>query len=228
MIKNGRIVSVNYFPGAGGNLVQNCMGLSRHCVLRDRSFVEWQLGAPIDQNFYKQKLAWVLATVPPDVIDHNWVNYELGSHRMIGFRMSDHTVSQDIPIAIHQAAEQELWVTQGTHSHSQTEYLSQCWPQVQYINVLGEVWALQWRKIKKNKSIFGNKEIQITPWLYSEWQASPNAYEFDIDAVIHSELDFLQAMRALYDWMEWDDFDQAPVAEYYRAYKSAHDRQQNL
>jgi hypothetical protein len=193
--------------------------------LRDRSFVEWQLGATVDQNFYKQKLAWVLATVPPDVIDHNWVNYELGSHRMIGFRMSHYTVSKDIPIALHQAAEQGLWATHGTHLHYQTEYLSQCWPQVQYINVLGESWAQQWRKIKKNTSIFGDKEIQITPWLYSERQASPGAYEFDLDAVIHSESNFLQAIRALYDWMEWDDFDQAPVAEYYRTYKQAHDQQ---
>lgn len=227
MIKNGRIVAVNYFPGAGGNLVQNCMGLSRHCVLRDQNFVKWQLTATVDSAFYQQKLAWVLDTIPP-VIDHNWVNYELGSHRMIGFRISNHTVSQDIPIAIHQAAEQGLWVIQGIHSHSQTEYLSQCWPQVQYINVLGEMWAQQWRKIKKNKSIFGNKETQGIPWSYSEWQASPNAYEFDIDATIYSELEFLQAMRALYEWLEWDDFDQAPVAEYYRAYKQAHDRQLSL
>ena len=227
MITNGRIIAVNYSPGAGGNFVQNCLGLSRHCVLRDRNFVEWQLTATVGPDFYQQKLAWVLDTVPP-VIDHNWVNYELGSHRMIGFRMSDHTVCQDIPIVIHQAAEQRLWVTQGIHSYSQTEYLLRCWPQVRYINVPGKMWAQQWCKIKKNKSIFGNKETQVIPWSYSDWQASPNAYEFDIDATIYSELEFLQAMRALYEWIEWDDFDQAPVAEYYRAYKSAHDRQQNL
>jgi hypothetical protein len=224
MIENGRIVSVNYFPGAGGNFVQNCLGLSRHCVLRDQKYVNWQLTATVNTDFYQQKLAWVLDTVP-SVIDHNWINYELGSHRMIGFRMSNHTVSQHMPIAIHQAAEQGLWVTQGAHSYSQTEYLTQVWPQVQYVNVLGKTWAQQWGKIKKNRSIFGNKEIHAVPSSYAEWQASPGAYEFDLDAVVHSESDFLLAIQNLYDWLGWDDFDQAPVIEYYRAYYSAHDQQ---
>lgn len=218
MIKNGRIIAVNYSPGAGGNFVQNCLGLSRHCVLRDRNFVTWQLDATVDPDFYQQKLTWILDTIPPNIIDHNWVNYELGSHRLFGFKLSDEHTDQDIPEVIHHAAEQGLWVTHGAHSHPYTSYFTCHWPEARYINVVAWAWARQWREIKKTNLISNEKQEQL-----GMWQASPNAYEFDLDSVINSESDFLQAIQALYKWMDWDDFDQAPIAEYYRAYKLAHE-----
>jgi hypothetical protein len=227
MIANGRIISVNYYPGAGGNFVQNCLGLSRYCVLRDQDYVKWQLNATVDSSFYQQKLSWVLATVP-HTIDHNWINYELGSHRMIGFRLDDHHGPQHIPEPIHHAAQQGLWITYGTHSHVHTRHFTRLWPDVKYINVLAPEWARQWQKIKKNRSIFNNKETHSIPKSYSAWESSPDAYTFDFDTAIESQSIWLDNMHLLYKWLEWEDFDQVPIAEYYRVYKLAHDQQQNL
>jgi hypothetical protein len=215
VIENGCTIAVNYRPGAGGNFVQNCLGLSRHCVLRDRKYAEWQLTATVDENFYQQKLACVIKTIQPGVIDAGWLGYELGAGTFIGFIFSDSrkTTDADIPEVLHQAAKQGLWTTHTAHNHGWTEHLTRYWPHMRYINVRGDAWARRWINIKNN-------ELE-----WRDWEPSPGAYEFDLDAVINSELDFLQSVQALYEWLEWDDFDQAPVAEYYRAYKQAHDQQ---
>jgi hypothetical protein len=233
VIENGRTIAVNYRPGAGGNFVQNCLGLSRHCVLRDRKYAEWQLTATVDENFYQQKLAWAIETIQPGVIDAGWLGYELGANTFIGFIFSDSlkTTDTDIPKVLHQAAQQNLWVTHTAHNHGWTEHLTRYWPQVRYINVHGDTWAQRWMNVK-NPGLPGPNGYPVTDpqgrVVNEDWEPSPVAYDFDIDAVINSESDFLQAMRTLYEWLEWDDFDQAPVAEYYRAYKQAHDQQQNL
>lgn len=218
MIENGRTIAVNYRPGAGGNFVQNCLGLSRHCVLRDLEYVTWQLGATVSADFYQQKLSWALDTIQPGKFSTTWLGYELGSHRLIGFLFSDRrkTTDTDIPAVLHDAALQGLWVTHTAHNHGWTQHLARYWAQVRYINVHGDAWAQRWMNIKNHTQ----------QWY--DWEASPNAYNFDLDATVHSELDFLTAMRALYEWLEWDDFDQAPVAEYYRVYKYAHDQQSAL
>jgi len=198
--------------------VQNCLGLSRHCVLRDRDYVSWQLDATVDANFYQKKLSWVLDTIQIGTFSTTWLGYELGSHRLIGFLFSDSvkTTDADIPAVLHQAAEQGLWVTHTAHNHGWTEHLIRYWPEVRYINVRGDSWAQRWMNIKNH----------ALDW--NEWEASPDAYEFDLDATINSELNFLSAMGSLYEWLEWDDFDQDLVAEYYRAYKQAHDQQPTL
>lgn len=222
MIVNGHLISVNYSPGAGGNFLQNCLGLSRHCVLRDKNYIEWQLTAPVDAEFYQQKLAWVLDTIQPGTFNNNWVEYELGSHRMFGFKLSSQHTDQDIPKAVHQAAEHGAWVTHGVHSHAHTSNFICHWPEIKYINVVGWQWARRWREIKKHRPIFGNQEPQQKP---TQWEPSPNAYEFDFDTAIQFESSWLQNIQRLFNWLNWQDFDQVPVAEYYRAYKLAHDRQ---
>jgi hypothetical protein len=119
---------------------------------------------------------------------------------------------------VHHAAEQGLWITHGAHSHPYTGHFTRHWPEVKYINVVAWAWARQWREIKKTNLTSGDKEKQL-----GVWQPSPDAYEFDLDSAIKSESKWLQNIQALYEWLEWDDFDQAPVVEYYRAYKLAHE-----
>jgi hypothetical protein len=218
VIQNGHTIAVNFRPGAGGNFIQNCLGLSRHCVLRDQAYAEWQLSAQVDSAFYQQKLHWALDTIQPGKFSTTWLGHELGSHRLIGFLFSDSrkTTDDDIPQVLHQAAEQGLWVTHTAHNHGWTEHLTRYWPTVRYINVSGEQWAQRWMNVK-------NHALEWT-----EWETSPKGYNFDFDAVVESEPAFLKAMQDLYTWLEWTDFEQTPVAEYYRAYKKAHDRQARL
>ena len=212
MIANGKTIAVNYRPGAGGNFLQNCLGLSRHCVLRDLDYVQWQLQAQVDADFYQQKLSWVKSTVAPVPFDTSWLGYELGSHRLIGFLFSDSrpTTVQDIPAVVHDAAALGFWTTHTAHNHGWTEHLTRYWPQVRYVNVLGDNWAKQWMHVK-------NHTLE-----WRVWKPSPDAYNFDFDTVIHSCHEFSTAMQDLYAWLGWDDFDHVPLAEYYDCYYQAH------
>ena len=184
MIENGRTIAVNFRPGAGGNFVQNCLGLSRHCVLRDIDYVSWQLDATVDTNFYQQKLSWVLDTIQSGTFSTTWLGHELGSHRLIGFLVSDSikTTDADIPEPLHRAASQNLWVTHTAHNYGWTKHLTRYWPTVRHINVHGDNWAQKWMRIK-------NHALE-----WRDFAPSPVAYEFALDTVINSESDFLSAM----------------------------------
>ena len=230
MIENGRTIAVNFRPGAGGNFVQNCLALSRYCVIRNLGYAEWQLRTPVDSAFYQQKLHWVLDTIQPGRFNTGWLGHELGSHSLIGFLFSDRRkiTDADIPAVLHDAAIQGLWVTHTAHNHGWTEHLTRYWPLVRYINIHGETWAQRWSALKNHGLASPNGYPVVDPQgrsITEDWEPSPNAYEFDLDGNIDSELDFLSAMSTLYTWLEWEDFDQAPVAEYYRAYSLAHNQQ---
>ena len=218
MIKNGQAVGVNYRPGAGGNFVQNCLGLSRHCLLRHQDYATWQVNYhAIDSNFYQQKLQWVLQTIQPGKFSTTWLGYELGADKFLGFLFSDkrNTTPADFPNYIYQAAAQGIWVTHTAHNFGYFEHLHHWWPTVKHVNVHADQWAHRWMNIK-------NPEL---PW--DDWAPSPidTSFNFYLDDTIHSESQFLTAMKELYSWLEFDDFDQVPVADFYRAYVSAHAQQ---
>ena len=119
MIKNGRIVVVNFPAGGGGKFLQNCLALSAHCCVKDRA-------VPVGSD-YRTKLARVLATVPPPGQMHNWLRYELNDGDYYGTRF-DHAMlmnfySGQFPEHIHHAAEAGLWVTYSARSEEHTSEL---------------------------------------------------------------------------------------------------------
>ena len=61
LIPNGQVIIFNFPAGAGGKMLQNCVGLSRHCVLNKAEYINWQINfsESISQAFYQQKLAGI-------------------------------------------------------------------------------------------------------------------------------------------------------------------------
>ena len=219
MINNGRAIAVNYRPGAGGNFVQNCLALSKHCVFRHREWAQQQLdyGNP-DPEFYQKKLEWALQTIAP--VGTTWLNYELGANTFVGFIFADSrpTVDSDFPDVIHRAAEQGLWTTHTAHNYGYTEHIHRYWPTVKHICVHGNNWADKWQP-KKNPEL--NVENEKLGWVTSQTPADIG-YHFDFDSAIDSEAAFVGAMENLYKWLDFDDFNPALVAEFYRAYAKVH------
>jgi hypothetical protein len=218
MIKNGLAIGVNYRPGAGGNFIQNCLGLSRHCLLRHRDYADWHFNcATVDTAFYQQKLQWVLNTIQPGKFSTTWLGYELGAEQFIGFLFNDnHSIElEDFPPFVYQAADQGIWITHTAHNFGYFEHLHRWWPTVKHVNVHADQWAQKWMSIK-NPALSWDK-----------WAPSPidTSFNFYLDEVIHSEQKFMAAMKELYNWLNFDDFDQTPVTEFYRAYILAHKQQ---
>lgn len=57
---------------------------------------------------------------------------------------------------------------------------------------------------------------------YHWYQVTNPMYLFDIDSNIFDESKFMAAMKSLYEQLGYDDFDQAPILPFYRAYMRLH------
>lgn len=219
MIENGLAIAVNYRAGAGGNFLQNCLGLSRHCILRHRDWALQQLnyGAP-DAAFYQQKLDWALTTLGP--LSTGWLGHELGADTFIGFTFSaeQELTLADFPEAVHLAAQKGVWTTHTAHNYDYTAYIHRYWPTVRHVCVHGEQWADRWQPIKNPELDTG---LEKTNWPLS---ITPEhiGFHFDMDCAMDSESYFLANIQNLYLWLEFDDFSAAPLVEFYRAYIDVH------
>jgi hypothetical protein len=209
MIEHGRIIAVNYVPGAGGKFIQNCLALSRYCAVKSLKFCDTD---------YDLKLNFLINTIPPPDRMHNWLGYELRDDFFFGriFSDADHITSADLPVHLHQAADQQLWVTYTAHSHGAGEHVEKYWPTVRYVSLVNaDQFIADWAKRKNpNSSLIGpNRE---TP--------SGLGFEFDIDSCIYNKELFLTQVHELYEWLGWDDFHQAPIDQYYCAYIAVHSK----
>jgi hypothetical protein len=227
MIENGQIVAVNFLPGAGGKFIQNCLALSKHCVLKHPDWTDWQLAqCEYNDAFYQQKLTWAASTVPDDMAF--WQQRELGDEQYYGRLFLSSTTkdltADQLPVRLHQAAGQNLWCTYSAHNHSVIDYLHAYWPTVKVVNVWPARKFLEQWLPQKNHNLWQGF-ANLTDSEYDNYQGhSPKAtsFWFDMDNTVHDNTAFLTQMNQLYTWLGWDDFDQAPVAEFHQIYQSAH------
>lgn len=214
MITNGKIVAVNFVPGSGGKFIQNCLALSRHCVIKDPGYARWQIDRPFNGLLYDQKLAWLLKTIPPQELMHNWLQYELRDDHFFGRIFSDTDSGEPLPQLFDDIALKSQWVTYSAHSHGSAKHVERHWPEVRYLCVVNaDRFIADWAEIKNHN----------TTNLGTNWQTPEYlGFKFDMDSCIYNESAFLEQMRNVYKWLRWSDFDLAPIAEYYRAYIAIH------
>ena len=220
MITNGRIVAVNFVPGSGGKFIQNCLALSRHCVLKIENAVRWQSHRPFNKNLYDQKFAWALKTVPSTDDMHNWLKYELRDDLFFGriFSAEDDITAADLPEYLELAGQQNIWITYSAHSHGSAQHLEKYWPTVKYVCLTNaDQFLADWAEIKNHNNPANS--------IGTDWQTPPGlGFDFDIDSCIYNEAEFLKQMRNLYEWLDWEDFDNTRIPEYYRAYIGIHSK----
>jgi hypothetical protein len=217
LIPNGRAIIFNFPAGAGGKMLQNCVGLSRHCVLNKRDYVAWQLAHPVDNNFYNQKLEWVLASVPPSM--ENWLSFELGKDdephgiKLFDFREHKPVTNPDT----YKLAQAGLWCTLSVHDFSASRYYKQYWPTLRYVSLINNEKFAKMVLPKKNKDITFD-----TTWSTSGITPRGVGFEFDVDYCIYDTEKFVQQVDQLYKWLNFDDFNADLVADYHRRYIEIH------
>jgi hypothetical protein len=133
MIPNGQIIAVNFLPGAAGKFIQNCLGLSRHCVLKKLGWLQWQIDCPVSQ--YSQKLRWALSTVPPADRTHDWLAYELRDDDFFGRIFYETSRGLELPEHLYSIADAGLWCTYSSHSYGGAKLVEEYWPVVRYLEL---------------------------------------------------------------------------------------------
>lgn len=221
MIDNGRVVAVNFMPGAGGKFIQNCIALSRYCVLKRKDYATWQLnlGGEWGEMYYRYKFRWALATLPKSQ-EHlwKWLGLELGDDAFYNGLLYSRRIAP-FPEYVYQIAEQGLWTTYSSHNISNSELCEQQWPTVKYVNVLGEQFARRWLPIK-------NPELAKTiPGWSNDWHIVRSGdFNFDFDRVAYDRPAFLKQVGEMYDFLGWDDYGavQTYIDRFYKAYIALH------
>jgi hypothetical protein len=220
LIPNGQVIIFNYPAGGGGKMLQNCVGLSRHCVLTKLEYALWQLThvGDFDHNFYQQKLMWVLATLPTKDEMIHWVGYELGETLLYGINFLE--FNKHIPVPnkeIYKLADVKLWSTVTVHNFGAVEHYINYWPTVKHVCLVNN------EKFSKSNLPKKNTELNYdSDWATLGRTPSGLAFEFDVDNTIYNTNKFLDQVEKLYEYLEFDDFQPDLISAYHSKYIELH------
>ena len=220
LIPDGQVIIFNFPAGAGGKMLQNCVSLSRHCVLTKLEYALWQLKyvGDFDPNFYQQKLGWVLATLPTKDEMIHWLEYELGETLLYGINFLE--FNKHIPVPnkeIYKLADKKLWSTVTVHNFGAVEHYINYWPNIKYVSLINN-------KIFAKKSLFlKNPNLKFdNDWENLGHTPSGIGFKFDIDNTIYDTNKFLDQVEKLYEYLEFDDFQRDLISVYHSKYIELH------
>lgn len=199
-------------------MLQNCIGLSRHCVLLHRESVEWQLSWNQDYNqeFYETKLNYVVKSIPDKMM--NWCGYEFDHYDIYKVGYRDFRKKKPVDELTQQIAERGLWSTITTHNYGwvRDNKITEYWPTIKYVDLVNNTkFATTWLPRKGHETPFD------TQW--STRGTTPvEHFNFDVDNTFYNQRAFLKQVRQLYNWLGFDDFKARCINEYYRKYIGIH------
>jgi hypothetical protein len=218
LIPNGQVIIFNFPAGAGGKMLQNCVGLSRHCVLSKLEYAQWQLNIEVNQSFYKQKLLWILKTLPTKNNIYRWLSYEFSELEIYGINFLGFNKHVPIPNKVmYKLADKKLWSTVTVHNFGAVEHYVNYWPIVKHVSLV------------KNQ-IFGQKSLSLknpalkfdNDWVTSGYTPNGLSFEFDVDNTIYDTNKFVDQVEKLYEYLEFNDFRPDLIAAYHSKYIELH------
>jgi len=220
LIPDGQVIIFNFPAGAGGKMLQNCVGMSRHCVLPNADHISWQINfrQDINQLFYQQKLKFILRTIPdPDNVK-NWLAFEMDKDDPCGIGLFD--FRNYIPVSnpdIYTLAKQNLWMTLTVHNFAASEYYKSYWPTIKHVCLVNnEKFAKSALPKKNNKLNYDND------WTSLGYTPAGLGFDFDIDSTVFDTNKFLDQVEMLYEYLGFDDFKAEYIKEYHTRYIELH------
>jgi len=202
-------------------MLQNCVGLSRHCVLNKQEYIAWQLQQPTypGPDFYEQKLKWIVDCVPYNASRmKDWLAFEMDKDNPHGIGLFD--FKKPIPVTnpdTYQLATAGLWCTLTVHNFVAAGYYDTYWPTIRHVMLVNNENFARLALPKKNCDLsFDNT------WETHGRTPPGLAFEFDVDACMYNTAAFVQQVGDLYTWLNFDDFKPDHIAHYHRKYIELH------
>jgi hypothetical protein len=220
LIPSGRAIIFNYPAGAGGKLLQNCVSLSRHCILTSSESAEWQIRykGTVDEKFYQYKFRCILASLPPPDRMNQWMGFELSERDLYGINWQGFNQHQPIRNqAVYQAADRGLWSTVSVHNWGSVEHYSQYWPELKHVCLVNNEQFSQFCLPIKNGQL-----TYDTNWHLRGRTPTEQCFEFDVDSTIWNTDQFVKQVAKLYDYLGFDDFQQDLITQYHIHYINLH------
>jgi hypothetical protein len=220
LIPNGQVIIFNFPAGAGGKMLQNCVGLSRHCVLNKAEYINWQINfpEPISHVFYDQKLQWILQTVPAPADVKNWLAFEMDKDDPCGIGLFDFRKASPVSNPdIYALPKQNLWITLTVHNFAATKYYKSYWPTMKHVCLVNNERFSRSNLPKKNAKLNYDSD-----WATLGRTPDGSGFEFDVDTTIHDTNKFLDQVEKLYEYLEFDDFQRDLISVYHSKYIELH------
>jgi hypothetical protein len=205
LIPNGQVIIFNFPAGAGGKMLQNCVGLSRYCVLNHADALSWQVNytGEFDQAYYRKKQSWLMNTIPRTRHDMgNWLTYEIDHYNPHGFGFNGFQVHKT-PVTnqnYYLAAEQGLWATITVHNSGAAGYYPAYWPTCQHVDLVNN------RQFAARSLALKLPDQQYDQDWDTLGRTQGPCFEFDIDGTIWHPARFEAELRRLYDYLGFNDF----------------------
>ena len=220
LIPNGRVIVFNFPAGAGGKMLQNCVGLSCYCVLNKAEYARWQLSASIDSAFYQQKFSWILGTLPP-VLDlkkpNEWLRYEFLAQDLYSMDHNGFKEKTRLPDLLYQLAEKNLYSTITTHNFESAEYYNSYWPMIKHVCLINNERFSKCALPRKNTDLKFDES-----WADLGRTPVGVGFNFDVDSCIFDTVQFTKQVKKLYDFLEFDDFQENFISMFHKQYISLH------
>jgi hypothetical protein len=219
LIPKGQLIAVNFPAGAGGKMLQNCIGLSRHCALVHGESAAWQLAwtGPCTDEYYQTKLRHMLTSLP-DPMGSDWLGHEFLTQDLFGIDHTGFIAESPVAPVVYQLAEKGIWVTTTAHNYDYVnERLTRYWPVIRYVDVVNnEQFAKTWLSIKNGNLAYDQA------WNTLGRTPQDRCFEFDLDSCIYDTTAFVQQIGKLYDHLEFDDFKPQLLAQFHERYIKLH------
>lgn len=220
LIPDGQVIIFNFPAGAGGKMLQNCVGLSRYCVLNKAEYMDWQINfpEPISHVFYQQKLQWILQTVPTPVDVKNWLAFEMDKDDPCGIGLFD--FRKPIPVTnpdVYTLAKKNLWITLTVHNFAAAEYYKLYWPTIKHVCLVNNEQFSKYTLPKKNIELNYDSD-----WATLGRTPIGTGFNFDVDNTVYNTDTFLDQVEKLYEYLEFDDFQRELIGEYHSKYIELH------
>jgi len=212
-------VVIFYYPCcAGGKFLINSLSLSKHSVLHDVELSVWDVNQSVhDTTYYKQKLQYILDTVPQTQDNTQWLKYELVVESK--WNLADSPYLEPI------LEKQQHSFSLIAHEIDRVFYLKKNFPNSYVIKLTNYVKWMACSQFKMTQ-VRDDLKNKIDYWSFIDRKEleGPKFYDFLVDVdQNYGDYDLMSnTIKNLYAILDFDDFDLDLWTQYYTKYRSAH------
>lgn len=228
------MIILNYPPFVGGKFISNCLALSRHCVVQDKTFaLEDIANRNFNDEYYKFKLDCVLKSLPDKDSMDQWVEFEFGCKQLYGIDEEFYT-SNSIKVIKEAVASNEILqklISNNRQSclvvHEYKTLLKQLliYPSaftIEFVNF--REFRLLASKLKSKQDLSGNSGYNLLAEYYAQDQEfyKLDSFQIDVDNAFFDWRSFNSMMCSLYNYLGFDDYNPTLVHRFWSAYIELH------
>ena len=225
------LILLVYPKYVGGKFIANCLALSQHCLIQDKTLAEKDMSlSTFDSDYYDFKLDSVLKSIPPRDKMRNWSKYEFGCKELYGIdedfymqndleQIRNHIKQSDIFNAIRASKRSTCIVT---HDYKSLKKYLQVYPNAKVIDFQNFDYFRRLSATLKDPrpehihddDYHAGKNFYLKVKNYYQL----DSFSIDVDKTFLNWELFDEMMKRLYDYLQFDDYQPGLVKKFWEAY----------